>query len=160
MSISEKQMKELYEWEESCIEKYGFYIHTTLNGEKDYFTNEVIDDYTDGFCDIHTHGLNRIDHPEIRIVCCYGKDKKYLYTLICSIAENIIEGKYNLNDGKEYVSKLYLTIDGKDYLNGKFIKDPDEENVLRLIRFDVPDEYIKPQYAPLEMLRLSGENIQ
>lgn len=152
MSISEKQMKELYELEESYIEKYGFYIHTTLNGEKDYFTNEVIDDYTDGFCDIHTHGLNRINHPEIRIVCCYGKNKEQLYDLINEIGLCIVNGNAFNDDVALY--------NGPDELIGEFEKDPDEENVLRLIRFDVPDEYIKPQYAPLEMLRLSGENIQ
>lgn len=157
MSITEKQMQEYKEWERKNLAKYGYYLHGIFNGIKDDINGEIDYPFVDGFCDIHTHGLNYINQPEIRIVCDYGGLNR-VKILIDSLALDVIEGRYVCIDNSDTDHNLYRIVDGKDELIGQFIKDPDEEDVVRLIRFDVPEEYIEPQYVPLEMLKREKTN--
>ncbi len=147
--LSDKELEDLRKWENQCIETHGYYLHALVNGAKDSFTGEICDDFIEGFCDVHSHGLELNNCRNIRIVCNYGLTNGELFTIIKILCKYIYESKDNSEHDDVSMSYNY---NGTNEIVGKLIKDPDDDNVLRFIRIDVPNEYIQPQLQKLEML--------
>lgn len=159
MGLSKEQMEEYEKHVDECMKKYGFYVHALKNGEPDDFTGIAESIFKPGLCNIHTHGLNEIGHPEFRIVCDSDMDIKKLHRFISGMANDVIKNHERYTDG----DSLFITQedDSDSTINsGYFINDIDEENVLRFIRtYNISEELIHDQQLPLEQMMVGNKGV-
>lgn len=144
--LTEKEIEDLRKWEDRCIEKYGYYLHALVNGEKSGITGEVCNDFIPGYCDIHSHGLEMKNIQNLRIVSDYGLSLNNLQDLMTYIVENHCNHPYKVGDS------LIIHDATCNFHIGYFIQDPDDDTMLRLIR-DIPEDYTNLQHQKLEMLK-------
>ena len=79
-------------------------------------------------CDAHTHGLNKLNHPELQLVLDYGPEE--VARLINAVGIMIRKGKTFKNGDK--ISGLYEDCD-------VYIRETDDVNGKPLLRLVIPD---------------------
>lgn len=153
--MTEKQLKEYKEWVDSCMEKHGYYIHALTNDTPCSSDGKSSHDFIDGFCNVHTHGLGKsLDHKDFRFVCNHEMSLGQIQSWFEVFVKDIRNGeRYNSGD------TLTISDDGKSgYLKFTFVNDCDDEDTLRVIREDIPDEFRMQQYLPLDRLVRKNAN--
>ena len=78
----EEAMEQMDQWEDECVEKYGFYVHYVNEGES---------------IDVHTHGLaESLNHPDLQILL--SLDPQTSHHIINGVVDRIREGE-SFSDG-------------------------------------------------------------
>lgn len=147
-----------------CTDKFGYGVHCVT----DYMQEEK--DYLPGFCDVHTHGLNKFCGHEIRLVRYFqelNETPVVLINIINTLGSCIVKyydentGKsdafYNIFDQKTHDVYLPPEIpDGTWTKIGSWETDIDEENVIRIIReTDLLQTSEAMQRLPLQMHKVA-----